>query len=231
MYYVKVTLGVVFGLAVFLFLDYALPSMNTVRITNTYNRLTEVGSNAMFYASEDTGTVQNASGQRDIRFIETVRPNGKVFVYRNEDTGLIWPPYFKYDSSNLQAEATNLKSDSRDPQWVNVTAYGWRIPIISIYPNAISMKPVAGPDVRALNWPAMMILAVLGLILVLIWRMWNQFHERTIAPASKRVSDAIDSVDASTDAAMDRVSQEFSDARKGFRGWLDTWKGKPRDPK
>ena len=35
---------------------------------------------------------------------------GKVIVYRNEATGWVWPPYFKYDSSNLQAEATNLKS-------------------------------------------------------------------------------------------------------------------------
>ena len=66
-------LGVIFGVAVFLFLDYALPSRQTVRITNTYNRLTEIGANAFFYASPDTGTVQNAQGQRDVRFIDTVR--------------------------------------------------------------------------------------------------------------------------------------------------------------
>ncbi|MFV0294470.1 MAG: DUF1523 family protein [Paracoccus sp. (in: a-proteobacteria)] len=231
MYYVKVILGVLFGLTVFLFLDYALPSRDTVRITNTYNRLTEIGSNAMFYASDDTGTVQNSSGQRDIRFIETVRPNDKVFVYRNEDTGLIWPPYFKYDSSNLHAEATNLKSDSRNPEWVNITSYGWRIPLLSIYPNAISVRPVASPDEEPMNWPAMVILGVLAAMLALFWRMWNQFRQRTIDPAARRVSDAIDSVDARTDAAMGRVSQEFSEVRKGFRGWLDTWKGKPRDPK
>ena len=46
----------------------------------------------------------------DVRFIAAVRPNGKPFVYRNEDTGWIWPPYFKYDSSNLQAKATDLRS-------------------------------------------------------------------------------------------------------------------------
>ncbi|MBA4491203.1 DUF1523 family protein [Paracoccus sp. S1E-3] len=231
MHYVKVTLGVLLGVTVFLFLDYALPSKNTVRITNTYNRLTDIGANAIFYASNDTGTVENAAGQRDIRFIETVRPNGKVFVYRNEDTGWIWPPYFKYDSSNLQAEATNYRSDANNPQWVSVTAYGWRIPFLSVYPNAISMKPVASSQESPLNWPAMLILAVLGAFLALIWRMWNQFRERTIDPTARKVSDAVDRADARADAAMDRVSQEFTEARQGFTGWLDTWKGKPRDPK
>ncbi|HMQ41919.1 MAG TPA: DUF1523 family protein [Paracoccus sp. (in: a-proteobacteria)] len=231
MHYIKVFLGVLLGVAVFMFLDYALPSKNTVRVTNTYNRLTEIGSNRMFYAAEDTGTVQNAQGQRDIRFIETVRPNGKVHVYRNEDTGWIWPPYFKYDSSNLQAEATDFRSDANNPQWVSVTSYGWRIPMFSIYPNAISMHRVDGPTVAPLNWPAMLILGVMGVLLALLWRMWNQFRERTIDPAAKRVSEAVESVDSTADAAIDRVSQEFSEAREGFTGWLDTWKGKPRDPK
>ena len=228
MHYVKVVLGVLLGVTVFLFLDYALPSKNTVRITNTYNRLTEIGSNAIFYAAEDTGTVQNSAGQRDVRFIETVRPGGKVLVYRNEDTGWIWPPYFKYDSSNLQAEASNLQSSKQDPRWVSVTAYGWRVPFLSIYPNAISMRPVAGADVQPLNWPALIILVLLGVFLGLIWRMWNQFRERTIDPARKRVSAAVENVDARADAAMERVSEEFSEAREGFTGWLDTWRGKPR---
>ena len=228
MHYVKVVLGVLLGVTVFLFLDYALPSKNTLRITNTYNRLSDIGANALFYAANDTGTVENAAGQRDIRFIEAVRPNGKVFVYRNEDTGWIWPPYFKYDSSNLQAEATNFRSDAANPQWVSVTGYGWRIPMFSIYPNAISMKLVASPSESPLNWPAMLILVVLGALLTLLWRMWNQFRERTIDPAAKKVSDAVDRADARADAAMDRVSSEFNEARDGFTGWLDTWKGKPR---
>ena len=223
MHYVKVVLGVLLGVTVFLFLDYALPSKNTLRITNTYNRLTDIGANALFYAANDTGTVENAAGQRDIRFIEAVRPNGKVFVYRNEDTGWIWPPYFKYDSSNLQAEATNFRSDAANPQWVSVTGYGWRIPMFSIYPNAISMKLVASPSESPLNWPAMLILVVLGALLTLLWRMWNQFRERTIDPAAKKVSDAVDRADARADAAMDRVSSEFNEAREGFTGWLDTW--------
>ena len=181
-------LGVLFGITVFLFLDYSLPSRQTVRITNTYNRLTDLGWNAIFYASPDTGTVQNAQGQRDVRFIDTVRPNGRPYVYRNEDTGWIWPPYFKYDSSNLHAIATDLRSTAADPRWVSITSYGWRVAWLSIYPNAISITPVAGPDVRPFNWPAVIILLVLGALLVLLWRMWNQFSERSLEPARGRIS-------------------------------------------
>ena len=83
------------------FLHYTLPQRDIVRLTGTYNRLTEVGANAIFYASPDSGTTTATVDRRDIRFIEAVLPDGKVMVYRNEDTGWIWPPYFKYDSSNL----------------------------------------------------------------------------------------------------------------------------------
>lgn len=222
MHYVKVVFGVLLGVVVFLFLDYALPSKNTVRITNTYNRLTAVtSSNAIFYAADDAGTVENSAGQRDVRFIETVRPNGKVFVYRNEDTGWIWPPYFKYDSANLHAEATNLKSGKSDPTWVSVTAYGWRLPWLTAYPNAIAIDTLAGPDERPRNWAAMVICGFLLMLLALFWRMWAQFRERTIDPALK-------SVDDGWDRASDRVSAEATEARGRMRGWLDRVKGKPR---
>lgn len=179
MYYVRVVIGVLFGILVFGLLDYTLPSQNTVRVSNTYNRLTEIPPSAqVFWAADSSRVVENAQGQRDVRFIDAVRPNGKVFVYRNEDTGWIWPPYFKYDSANLQAEATNLRSDARDPIWVSVTAYGWRLAWLSTYPNAIAINTVAGPDDRPANWAAMIVCGVLLALLALIWRMWAQFRDR-----------------------------------------------------
>lgn len=180
MYYVRVVAGVLFGILVFGLLDYTLPSQNTLRISNTYNRLTEIPpSAAIFWASDSTGTVENAQGQRDVRFIDAVRPGGRVFVYRNEDTGWVWPPYFKYDSANLQAEATNLQSSARDPIWVSVTAYGWRLPWMSTYPNAISINTVAGPDDRPTNWAALIVCGVLLALLTLVWRMWAQFRQHS----------------------------------------------------
>ncbi|WP_265500540.1 DUF1523 family protein [Paracoccus beibuensis] len=179
MYYARVVIGVLFGILVFGLLDYTLPSKNTVRISNTYNRLTSIPPSAtIFWAAESTGTVENTRGQRDVRFIDTVRPNGRVFVYRNEDTGWVWPPYFKYDSANLHAEATNLQSTSRDPIWVSITAYGWRMPWLSTYPNAISINTVAAPDVRPVNWPAMLVCIVLLAILGLVWRLLAQLSGR-----------------------------------------------------
>ena len=176
-------------LIVGLFLWYTLPSHDVVRITDTYNRLTPISwENRIFYASPDAGTA-NTTDTRDIRFINAAFPDGKVMVYRNEDTGWIWPPYFKYDSSNLQAVASNLKSGDAAPKWVMVTHYGWRLPVLSIYPNAIRIREVPGPDYSYFPWFNVVILGALALLAVLIWQMWVQFVERVLGPALTAVAD------------------------------------------
>jgi hypothetical protein len=202
--YLKWGLRMAVLLVVGLFLYYELPRHDIVRITNTYNRLTTIGSNAIFYSSGDSGSAENAA-TRDIRFIEAVRPNGKVVVYRNEDTGWVWPPYFKYNSSNVQAEATNLKSDAANPQWVSVTRYGWRIPFISIYPNAVRVRAVEGPDVTIIPWVNIIILSLLALAVFFVRRMWLQFWERTVDPA---------------------IGQAELAGRRA-RGWLGSWRKSP----
>lgn len=210
-------IGIV-ALLLALFLHYTLLQHDVVRVTNTYNRLTTIGSNWMFYAHPDVGTAESA--QRDIRFIETVRPNGKVVVYRNEDTGWIWPPYFKYDSSNLQAEASNFKSTEEAPKWVMVTHYGWRIPWLSAYPNAIGAREVAGPDVTVWPWVNGVILAVLAFLIFMVRRMWLQFRERMVDPMLASAAGAMDAVD-------DRAGAARAQAR-GFFGrigaWFDSWR-------
>lgn len=216
--YLKWGLRIVVLLAVFLFLHYELPQHDIVRITNTYNRLTTVGSNAIFYASSDVGTAESAE-TRDIRFIETVRPNGKVVVYRNEDTGWVWPPYFKYDSSNLQAEASNLTSPETAPKWVSVTHYGWRIPFISIYPNAVRVKLVEGPDVTIIPWVNIIILSFLAFAIFMLRRMWLQFRERAVDPTLKDVGESWDQVEGRAEMAGKRA-----------KGWLASWRKPPPRP-
>ena len=144
------------------FLHYVLPQHDIARITGTEVRRTDISSyNRLFYAQADSGSteVQN----RDIRYIFAEirktwllgffpRDSTKVMVYRNEDTGWIWPPYFKFDSSDLQAEAASATSTPADPQWVVITHYGWRNKYLTIFPNAISIKPVSGPDVTVIPW-------------------------------------------------------------------------------
>lgn len=171
------------ALIVALFLQYTLPSHDVVRITEVYNRLTTVSwENKYFYASPDVGTAEGAQ-TRDIRFISAAFPDGTVKVYRNEDTGWIWPPYFKYDSSNLQAVASNLKSTEVAPRWVMVTHYGWRLPWLSIYPNAVRIVEVPGADYSYFPWFNIVVLVAIGLVLFMLRRMWLQFVERVIDPA------------------------------------------------
>ena len=203
------------------FLHYTLPQRDIVIITNTYNRLTTVGENWMFYATPDAGGGESTS-TRDIRFIEALRPNGKVIVYRNEDTGWIWPPYFKYDSSNLQAEASNLKSTMEAPKWVAVTHYGWRAAWLSIYPNAVKVRQVEGPDVSLFPWVNVIILSVLAFVLFMIRRMWLQFRERTIDPALEGMGDAFDRVDAQADEARKQARSSWG----RFMAWLSSLGGK-----
>lgn len=194
------------------FLHYTLPHRDIVRITGTYNRLTEVGANSIFYASPDSGTTTSTVDRRDIRFIEAVFPDGDPMVYRNEDTGWIWPPYFKYDSSNLQAVATNSISPKDKPEWVAVTHYGWRLPIFTIYPNAVKIRPVSGPDVRLIPWVNIIVLTLLAALWFMLWRMWRQFRERMIEPAVDDLNNTLDAMDARADAAKDKA--------RGFWGRL-----------
>ncbi len=211
----KWTLRILAALFVLGFLHYTLPQHDIVKITGTYNRLTTIGSsNAWAYASPDTGTAESST-TRDIRFIETAYPDGSVMVYRNEDTGWIWPPYFKYDSSNLQAEAGNLKSDAANPKWVVVTHYGWRLPILSIYPNAVSVREAAGPDERVIPYVSIVVIVFLIFAVVMIRRIWAQFWERTVEPAAAGVEETWDGVEAKATGAMAR-----------FKSWIKSWRRK-----
>ncbi|MBL9049676.1 MAG: DUF1523 family protein [Tabrizicola sp.] len=211
-------------LIVGLFLHYTLPQRDVVQIINTYNKNTPIGANWMFYSIEDTGTgVETTSTIRDIRYIDAVYPDGtSVMVYRNEDTGWFWPPYFKWDSSTLQAEATNLKSDKTAPKWVAITHYGWRMPIFSIFPNAVKVAPVDGPDVRLIPWVNIIILTFLAFALFMARKMWLQFRERMVDPALADVEETFDAAGARVDAARKEA--------RGFFGrigaWLNTWRAK-----
>lgn len=217
---IRILLLVIVGL----FLHYTLPQRDVVQIINTYNKNTPIGANWMFYSIEDTGTgVETTTAVRDIRYIDAVFPDGQsVMVYRNEDTGWFWPPYFKWDSSTLQAEATNLKSDKANPQWVAVTHYGWRMPIFSIFPNAVKITPVEGPEVTLIPWVNIIILGFLAFVILMIRRMWAQFRERMVDPALADVGETFD-------AAGARVENARKEAR-GFFGrigaWLGTWRAK-----
>lgn len=204
-----------------LFLHYTLPQRDVVQVINTYNRVTQIGGNWIFYSIEDIGTGAETSTSRDIRFIEAVRPDGVTTItYRNEDTGWFWPPYFKWNSSTLQAEATN--ASRQDGQWFAVTHYGWRIGLISIFPNAVHIAPVAGPDVRLIPWINIILLSMLAFALFMARKMWLQFRERMVDPALADVGETFDAAGARVEA----VRKEARGTLGRIGAWLNTWRAK-----
>ncbi len=197
------------------FLHYTLPQHDIVRIVGTENRRVDIGSNSIFWSGSEVGMVNSTS--RDVYFINAVYPNGKTIEYRNEDTGWGWPPYFKFDSSGLNTEAKELTSTQAAPVWVSVTHYGWRNKFFSIFPNAVGMKQVEGPDATIIPWVNIILLIVTLVIAFMIRRVWLQFRERTIDPALDDVSQSWEALDARADAARDRAVGRWARVKNWFK--------------
>ncbi|WP_240513972.1 DUF1523 family protein [Paramylibacter kogurei] len=189
------------------FLHYTLPQRDIVLVLDAYEKRMDVSSNSMFWGKQDAGTIRQDT--RDVRFIDTEMPDGSVMVYRNEDTGFGWPPYFKFDSSDLSAKAKQLVSTRDNPKWVAVRHYGWRNTVFSLFPNATSMKQVDGPDVTLIPWFNIIFTIFLALICLGIYRLMQLFKRRRIDPMVDSVEDAWDDVSETTHSMGDRV-----------RGWF-----------
>ncbi|MCA0044517.1 DUF1523 family protein [Celeribacter litoreus] len=208
MRYVKWTLISLLTLFVVGFFHYTLPQHDIVRIVNTYEERQDIsGWTTMFWQEAGNGTAAQQS--RDVQFIQAVRPNGKSIVYRNEDTGWGWPPYFKFDTANLYTEANDAISTKAAPEWVSVTHYGWRSELLSVFPNAVGIKPVAGPDVKIFPWVNIIILVGLFVFLVTLYRIWQQFRQRTIDPLVEDVEDVLEAADEKKDNAIDKLKGWF----------------------
>jgi len=132
--YLKIGIPVLLVILLALFLHKNLIRTEVVQVSGTDVRRTDESISA-------AKSVENKSATSDIRFINTLSSKGKVMVFRNEDTGWGWPPYFKFNSADLAAEAQAFSN--RDPKpWVLVKYYGWRIQMFSMFPNALRLKEV-----------------------------------------------------------------------------------------
>ena len=214
MAYIKWTFWILFWIVVAAFFHYTLPQNDTVRVVNTYEERQDLTDWTRIFWSEPED--QSASlSNRDVQFIQAVRPNGKPMVYRNEDTGWNWPPYFKFDTANLYTDANDAISTKANPEWVVVKHYGWRNEFMSIFPNAISIKPAPGPDYSPIPWLNIIILTMFFAIVWAIWVRWRRFRARRIDPI---IEDVQENWDAAGDAVADR--------RGRIKRWLDTWRAK-----
>ncbi|WP_120631677.1 DUF1523 family protein [Ruegeria sp. EL01] len=214
MAYVKWAFIIIFWVTIGAVLQYSLPQRDIVRIVNTYEERQDLNDWTRIFWSEPED--QSASlSNRDVQFIQAVRANGKPIVYRNEDTGWGWPFYFKFDTANLYTEANDAKSTKDDPDWVAITHYGWRNEFMSIFPNAIFIKHVEGPDARLIPWFNIIFLTVFAALIWAIWVRWRRFRQARIDPMLENVEDGFY-------AAGDAIEER----RTRFRRWLDSWKSK-----
>lgn len=210
--YIKWLFILVFWAAVAAFFHYTLPQRDIVRLVNTYEERQDLSDwTRIFWSVPDDQA--NALVNRDVQFIQAVTPDGKARVYRNEDTGWSWPPYFKFDTANLYTEANDAISTKAEPEWYAIKHYGWRNEYWSIFPNAVGLKPVAGPDVRLIPWLNIVILTVFAAIVYAIWVRWRRFRMRRIDPVMVEIGD---NLDAAGDAMAERGGR--------FRRWLNTWR-------
>lgn len=227
MRYARMTFRIVMVILIGGFLHYVLPQHDIARVTSTeVIRQDFSGFNRLFYAQADSGNTELTT--RDLRLINTERQKTfllgflprdttGVMVFRNEDSGWIWPPYFKFDSSDLQAEAASLVSGADNPQWVVVTHYGWRNRFFSIYPNAVGIRPIDGPDQRIIPWFNIGFFVFLGIAWLFVRAAWRQFRERSLDPLMSKASDQ-----------MDEVNAGISERRSRIGRWLDTWRSRKK---
>ena len=205
---VKWAFWVTFWVLIGCVFHYTLPQVDIVRVTDTYEKRIDFGENSIFWAAADVGN-DGTAVNRDVFFIQTRRVKGDVMVYRNEDTGWGWPPYFKFDTSNLQAEAAELKSTANAPQYVALKHYGWRNEFLSIFPNAISVRAVEGPDAsKGIPFLNILIITLFAALVWAIYVRWRRFRMSRIDPT------------------LEAIEDDFAERRGRVSRWLGTWRKK-----
>ena len=123
---VKLTISVIIISIVGATLHYYLPSTEIVQVVGTEVKRVEKKTKSKKVS--------------DIRYVIARRiTDEKTLVFRNED--MAWPPYLKFDSSDLAGKAIDW-ADKKPRPAVLLTYYGWRIPFLSMHPNATSLKQV-----------------------------------------------------------------------------------------
>ena len=115
-----------------LWLDFYLPEKSIATITGVeVKRVDKDGP---------IGKENPADGPTmDVYYIYTAQDGEKVRVFRNEDTRWSWPWYFKFNSADVQAKAKTLEFEKKTAR---LTSYGWRINILSQFPNVTKIEVV-----------------------------------------------------------------------------------------
>lgn len=156
-------------------LHYALPQVDVVRLVGTDVKRVDTQENG---ADNESGSSVSTT---DVYFVLTETEQGEPRNYRNEDAII----YGKFDSSNLHTRARSIAQDEEN--LVAVRHYGWRLPIFSMFPNAVKVWQVE-PGYRHLPIFNIVFLTLLAAgIGYLAWRIRRVISARRKANEAARV--------------------------------------------
>ncbi|WP_020186632.1 DUF1523 family protein [Methylopila sp. 73B] len=142
------------------FLHFYLPRHDVVRIIGVENRRVDMTGKPL------QGGDRPSQG-RDVYYIFAEDVETKVpHVYRNEDTGWGFPFYLKFDSADEQAVAASIASEKGIAV---VTKYGWRLNLLSWFPNAVNIRR-SDPNPTIIPWFNIIFFAAFGALAIWIWR-------------------------------------------------------------
>lgn len=134
--YFFITAIFIFHLFLAAAVNYSMPSYDVTKVTGVEVKRVDKDGPITKSNPADGPT-------RDVYFINTQHENGKVMVYRNEDTRWGFPFYFKFGSANLQALAQAFGNEEKT---VQIKYYGWRLTMFDEFPNALSVKEMTEAD-------------------------------------------------------------------------------------
>jgi len=177
-------LGVLLLLVCGGFLAYVLPRHQVVHINgHEVKRIDQQG-----HVVDALHTVSGTT--RDVFFIYTTdAAQQEVHVFRNEDTGFGFPWYLKFDSAEVQGRSQLLSRS--DTQLALVTYYGWRIPMLSMFPNAVNVEAW---EATTTPFPVFntVFFALLLLVMLLAW--WGIRKKKRKWQAIRVLSDCLTSL-------------------------------------
>ncbi|MGL5949259.1 MAG: DUF1523 family protein [Aeromonas sp.] len=119
-----------------LWLDFYLPEHTRASITGVEVKRTDKDGPISKKNPADGPT-------SDVYYIYTERAGEKIRVFRNEDTLWGWPFYFKFNSADVQAKAKAMEFDKRE---AIITSYGWRLNMVSLFPNVTHVATAEAGD-------------------------------------------------------------------------------------
>ena len=170
---IKIGIGIVLIVAIALFFHYHLPRTVVVQISGTDVKRLDKAKEIKETQGETDEQVKIEQHTQDFRYVNSVSRKGKPMVFKNYDTGWGWPPYFKFGSANVTAEAQAFATDQNKP-WVLVKYYGWRFTVFSMFPNVLGLKQV-DQDYTHIPFFNIIFFILLFILIFIIRRKFKKF--------------------------------------------------------